>query len=96
MSSLGALSRRSRAARVRLTARQAGRIESLMLEVADRVEAGQDTDRLMAEVVDLAYAVVVAMPGRAHPARGAMGADHCAACRCAEAGIDRDGAEVPS
>ena len=99
MTAFDALTRRSRAARVRLTARQAGRIESLMLEVADRLEARQDTDRLMAEVVDLAYTVVVAMPGRTHPARGAMGAEtershHCTACRCAAAGIDTDGAEV--
>lgn len=66
-------------------------------ETASILAAG--TARLMAEVTDLVNALAVGVPGRTHPTRGAMGAEtershHCTACRCAEAGIDQDGAEV--
>lgn len=90
----------TKAARFAQAGRQAERLGSILHDMARRALAGLDIERLRAEATDLRDALVLAVPGRTHPARGAMEARNeahaCTACRCAEAGIDRDGAEVPS
>jgi hypothetical protein len=72
--------------RLRQTARRAGRLESILMEVADR--AGVDCDRLMGEVVDLAYSVVVALPPLPSLQPRQRAPSPCVACLAADAGLD--------
>jgi hypothetical protein len=73
--------------RLRMTARRCGRLESLLMEIADRAARGETSDRLMGEGIDLLYAVVVAMPPLPALAKRAE-PSACIACLTADAGLD--------